>query len=159
MNQSNRHFLMPLARSAFAGWMMLASAWGFYIFLLPHNPESFTPVGTFGAFIVWGLVYSFFYLLNFLLLAVPYFLLIKKRPQPNPLLQTLCGAVLFGISVPLWHLASKSSDLGEVASLIPFAAIVGGLTFSTLKPSDKSQANITTSPHTHDHHCQLPEPR
>jgi hypothetical protein len=135
MNISGRTALVSLVLSALVGWLGFVIVWAGYIFVLPHGPHFAPEVGPSGAFVIFGLVYSFFYLLDFLLIAVPCFLLLYyPRIQSRPLLRGICGAVMFSLTVPFWFFLSRT-DTTDMGFCIVFAAVAGAASFIMLRPS------------------------
>ena len=134
MNADCQHPIVRLAQSALAGWLGLATAWAIYVFALPHDSHFAPEVGPFGAFVIFGAVYSFFYLLDFVLLAVPCFFIFRNRTPSRPLHRAICGAALFCLSVPLWSLASGSFRGREVLVCMVLATIAGAASFVILRP-------------------------
>src|SRR6267378_923191 len=131
MNKSGRHPIALLALSAFVGWLALAAAWACDVFLWPHGPNFATPVGPLGAFLIFGGFFSFFYLVDFVLLAVTFYIFFRHRIV-IPWLRGLCGATLFAFSVPLWSVACRSSATHDLPLGAVLAAIAGFVSFFTL---------------------------
>ena len=134
MNSSSRHPSASLALSALVGWLALVIVWAGYVFAVPHGPHFAPEVGPFGAFIVFGLVYSTFYLLDFILIVVPYFLFFHRRIHPGIVLRGILGAALFCLSVPCWFFAC-STDRTDMFFCMAFAAVAGAASFVVLRPS------------------------
>jgi hypothetical protein len=92
-----------LARSALIGWAAMLMVWACYVFLMPHRIES--EVGPFGAFFIFGLVFSAVYLADFVLLALPMYFLYVFDDKEEPVRRwqwAICGGVLFLLSVLVW---------------------------------------------------------
>jgi hypothetical protein len=122
-----------LARGAFIGWIAMLVAWAVYLFLLPHRIES--EIGPFGAFLVFGLVFSAMYLINFLLITAPvYFLLLsvnKARPSGR-WFQTIFSAGLYLLSVAGWCIAYNTRPEWHLYVL---AATAGAASAYAVSPS------------------------
>jgi hypothetical protein len=114
----------------------MITAFAVYVFLLPHGPHFAPEIGPLGNFIVFGLVLSGFYIINFLVFAVPSYYLLRTRAQPTRRwLRVLCGTALFLCSVPLWLVGCGGHNSGEGIVLCAVLAIfAGGASFYVLSP-------------------------
>ena len=133
MNAANQNPLVPLGLSCLAGWSAMMVAFATWIFVVPHGRGFAPEVGPSGAFVIFGLVFSFCYLLDFLVIVVPCFLSFRLRTWPNVVLRGIGGAALFSLSVPSWVFAARTSSDGMLLSLT-FAAVAGAASFAALKP-------------------------
>jgi hypothetical protein len=97
--------VLLLARSAFAGWIAMLIVWAVYVFLLPHRLQS--EIGPLGAFVAFGLVLSALYLVNFLIITIPIYLLSQFADKWSslPWVWPVLGAALYLFSVVSWCLS------------------------------------------------------
>jgi hypothetical protein len=131
--------VLLLTRGAFIGWIAVLVAWAVYVFLLPHRIES--EIGSFGAFIVFGLVFSAMYLVNFLIITTPVHFLslsVAKGRLARRWFQTLFGAGLYLLSVAGWCLAYNTRpDWYDYA----LAATAGAASAYAVSPSHPMVSN------------------
>jgi len=131
MNTVQRVLL--LARGAFIGWIAMLVAWAVYVFLLPHRIES--EIGPFGAFFVFGLVFSAVYLVDFLIITAPVYFLLLFADKGSPArrwYQSLFCAGLYLLSVACWCRAYNHRPEWHLYVL---AATAGAASVYALSPS------------------------
>jgi hypothetical protein len=132
------HPVAFLIHSASTGWVAMIAAFAVYIFLLPHGPHFAPEVGPLGAFIIFGIMLSGFYIVDFVFLAIPSYYFFWNRKQPPRRWQcVLCGAVLFLCSVPLWLIVCGGH--GTAAGILLYAVlavIAGAASFYVLSPTN-----------------------
>lgn len=129
-----QHSLSPLIKSVIGGWLAFAAFFTAYILIGSRDPYFALEIGPVGAFVFFGGIFSLFYLLNFLLIVVPYFLIFHMRSSPHPALRGLWGAAMFCLSVPLWIFATNSSP-HNIPWCMAFAAVAGAASFMSLRSS------------------------
>jgi hypothetical protein len=134
--------LLLLARGAVIGWIAMLIVWSGDVFLMPHRIES--EIGPFGAFFVFGLVFSAMYLVNFLVITVPiYFLSLeidRESAVPN-WLPSLFGSGLFLLSVVVW---CRAYNTRAEWHLYVLAAIAGATSVYAVSPSHSSSRKLRT---------------
>ena len=91
------------------GLLAFLLAWTVYIFGVTHDPHFAPEVGPTGTYVIFGAVFSVFYLLDFIFLAIPCFFLLARRITMNLVLRILIGVALSGVSVPIWSLVFTTS--------------------------------------------------
>ena len=128
----NRGPFASLALGCLSGWLALIVVFAAWIFVVPHDRDFAPEVGPSGTFIIYGLVFSFFYLLDFWLITVPFYLYFRLRRWPNTVLRGVGGAALFSLSVPCWVFAARTSSDGMLLGLT-FAAMAGAASFAALR--------------------------
>ena len=125
--------LLLLARGAVIGWLAMLIVWAGYVFLIPHRIES--EIGPFGAFFVFGLVFSAMYLVDFLVITVPIYFLsleIDAESAVPSWLPTVFGSGLFLLSVVVW---CRAYNTRAEWHLYVFAAIAGATSIYAVSPS------------------------
>ncbi len=65
--------------SGVAGWAAFIAAFAAYVFLIPHPPGFAPEIGPFGSFVFFGVVFTACYLLEYMLIAVPSYVLFRSR--------------------------------------------------------------------------------
>ena len=116
--------------SALAGWATLLVALAALVFSRPQEPPT---VGYTGAFVVWGIIFSVFYLVDFALVAVLYHRLL--RPWLQSLAwwwQSLVGAGLFALVALPFAAVYGSFLLPELEFCCGTAALCGFVCFLVL---------------------------
>ena len=129
-----------LGLSALSGWIILVLAWGIFVFVIPGKSRSAPEMGAFGAFAVFGGVFTGIYVINFVFIVVPIVSLLPTHLWPRLVHRIALGSVLFCLSVPIWRYVSRSSDSTEILLCMILAALAGGTSFAMLR---NSGANIS----------------
>ena len=117
--------------SALAGWATLLAVLAAFIFSRPQEPPT---VGYAGAFVVWGIIFSLFYLVDFVLVAVLYHRVL--RPWLRPLAwwwQSLVGASLFSVVALLFVAVYGSVRPLDLEFCCGTAALCGFICFLVLR--------------------------
>ena len=132
--------VLLLARSAFIGWIAMLVVWAVYVFLLPHRIES--EIGPFGAFFVFGLVFSAVYLVNFLIITAPIYFLSLFADKGRPFRRwsrALWGAGLYLLSVAVWCLAYDTRPEWHLYVLAATAGAASVYTLSSSHPNSRKR--------------------
>ena len=124
----------PLMKSALGGWFALAAVFTAYILLGSRDPQFAPEIGPAGAFVFFGGILSIFYILDFLMIVVPYFLVFHRRFRLNPVKRGICGTALFCLSVPILIFATGTSPQ-NIPRFMAFAAVAGASSFILLRSS------------------------
>lgn len=118
----------------------MLAVWAFYVFLLPHRIES--EIGPLGTFIVFGLVFSAIYLVNFLIITAPtYFLslLVEKESAVHRWFPTLFCSGGFLLSVAAWCRAYNTRPEWHLYVLAATAGTASGYALSSPHPSNRKR--------------------
>ena len=138
MNLTQRRVISALFVSAIIGWVALTAADATYVFLFPHGPGFAPEIGPLGAFIVFGLLFSACYVIEFLLIAVPFHFFLRSRRSVSRFWpRCLLGGALFAIGAAVAALCN-GSDSGDSLYVAVLAFIAGFTAFAFLAP----QSNI-----------------
>lgn len=146
----------PAARilppSFLAGWLSFVALHGFLIFGIPHDAHFSPEVGLSGTFIIFGIIGSLFYTVDFILLTLPAYLLVSSTPPRQHWRMAGYGAGLYAISVPFWSIASGGFHFLEIISCLPIAALPGGVSFYVVSklrsaaPTSVEAVTVATGP-------------
>ena len=135
-----KHAIVSIVIALLAGWVAFVAIHAGLIFLVPHGPHFAPEVGPSGAFLIFGAVYTGFYLADFALIAVPLYFIHFRRPI-RPWQAALWGAALFALSVPVWCVICRHLYFQDMLSGSAIAVIPGSVSFyvlARLKPPNVS---------------------
>jgi hypothetical protein len=110
--------------AAFAGWAALLAVLAVLIFSGKGDPA----IGREGAFLVFGIVFSAFYFVDFVLLAIPgYFILRRHMPRAARPTLVAFGGISFGLSSVVWSMVCDRPPLGDLVVGGALGAVAGSV--------------------------------
>jgi len=121
-----------LIRSALSGWAAMMAVFAVQAFLIPH--ERAPEVGLAGTFMLFGFVLSVTYVADFVILAVPIYLLLRRRTSLHPWQWASSGGILFILSLIVWRAVYGSSSVAELLFWAVLAGAAGAGSFYVLAP-------------------------
>ncbi len=126
----SRTEVMQTALSGLAGWATLLAALAALVFSSSHEPPT---LGYVGAFEIWSLVLSLFYVGDFVVIVALYYLALRPWVQTlSSWVRALIGAGLFCMSVPLFSMAGTHLRWQELLFCCGLAATIGFVCFLVL---------------------------
>jgi len=129
--------ILMLRPSVMYGWASWLIAFAIWVFLLPQLSGGTAPFGRPVAYVLFGGLYSVFYLLDYLVLVpLAYAALVMFWPASRPWQWAALGGVLFALSVPLWDAAFDHHVIGDTIVGCILGAIAGGTAFYWLRRSN-----------------------
>jgi hypothetical protein len=121
-----------LFTSALIGWLAFITAHATWVFLIPH-PSGFGRETE--PFLYFATVLSFFYAIDFILIAVPFYLFLHSRRRPVPSRPTrLLGGALLAILLPASTILYHDFNSADLLFIAVLAFIAGFAAFAVLPP-------------------------
>lgn len=125
-----------------AGWTTLMVITGGIVLFEARFNENFRPeIGAIAILVLWDAFLSFFYLINFALIALLLKLAFRlNKAATNWILWFAIGGLLFLVSVPLWNILTSETAFYNIEVYGTLAFISGGVACSTtMRVWDKRQ--------------------
>jgi hypothetical protein len=114
------------------GWLVLVGVLAGYIFISPHDSRFAPEVGRTGAFLVFGVLFSFAYAVNFFAMAIPAYFDALPLLSPSRFRSMYRGMGLFAASSVIWSARLGWQTIGDLLVLMGFAVLSGGALFYAL---------------------------
>jgi hypothetical protein len=122
----NNVSLHALLIGGLVGWAVLITMAGAFVVFKAATPE----IGPFGLFLLWSGILSAFYIVDFLIITLPFHIVFHPHLSPiRRLLWSAMGGLLFGLSVPLWSLIVGHTTAGDIILHGGLGFISGSITF------------------------------
>lgn len=119
--------------------------WAVYVFIFPHLESE---IGPFGAFFVFGLVFSAIYIVNFFIITTPIYFFSLSASEGSIVwrwLRILCGSGLYVLSVAAWCCAYNTQSEWQFYVM---AATAGAASIYVLPSSASNGRKPETNPPT-----------
>jgi len=134
MNTNIKKMIAAILLSAVVGWVAMVAAWAIYVFLIPHGPNPAPEVGLYGAFLIFGIMFTYAYIAAYFFVVLPGYFLLRSRLRSKPRWQgMLAGALLFLLGgLVLNFLFSAGFNLAEFPLDTALSVCAGVAVFSVL---------------------------